>query len=391
MKISKNRTLLIKDTILCTLLSFFLVAILSIVIVNMSFFNPFVKVVKDFSFLDVYYAENLGSNPTINSNIILLNIEHRDRFEIAQLLEEVLKQEPKVVGTDLIFKAEKEPFSDSLLATNLKNEKIVQAYIIENTETIYNHSLFRNHNEGFVNLNFNNQESVIREFTGVYEKDNTQLAWNTKITKLALGDSIWQERNYEKHLKGNTPITYLGNYTNFLHFGYDKFLQNSNKKILKDKIVLLGYLGDPTGNIYDVEDKHFTPLNKVTAGKSIPDMFGLVVHANIINMLLKDDFLFRISNFGIGVITLLCNFFLIMYFIILDKTDKLGARTKSKLAFFIFTIIITGIALALFNLGIILKVAPVIAISAFSLSVVKYYKHLIKYLQTKTTWKSYIS
>lgn len=391
MKISKTRKLLIKDTILCNLLSLFLVAILSIVIVNISFFNPFVKVIKDFSFLDVYYAENLGSNPTINPDIILINIEHRDRFEIAQLLEEVIKQEPKIVGTDLLFKEEKEPFSDSLLANNLKNEKIVQAYIIENNETIYNHSTFRNNNEGFVNLNFINQESVIRNFTGIYEKDNTQLAWNTKIAKLVIGDSVWKERNYDKHLKGNTPITYLGNYTSFLHFGFDEFLLSSNKEILKEKIVLLGYLGDPTGNIYDVEDKHFTPLNKVTAGKSIPDMFGLVVHANIINMLLKNDFLYRISNFWIGVITLFCNFFLIMYFIILDKTDKLGARTKSKLAFFIFTIIITGIALALFNLGILLKVAPIIAITAFSVSVVKYYKHLIKYLQTKTTWKSYIS
>jgi CHASE2 domain-containing sensor protein len=391
MKISKTRKLHLKDTILCTLLSFLLVAILSLVVVNMSFFNPFVKAVKDFSFLDVYYAENLGSNPTINPEIILLNIEHRDRFEIAQLLEEVIKQDPKVIGIDMIFKAEKEPFSDSLLAINLKNEKIVQAYIIENTETIYNHSMFRNNNEGFVNLNFDNQESVIREFTGIYEKDNTLLAWNTKIAKLTLGDSIWKERNYEKHLKGKTPITYLGNYTSFLHFGYDEFILNSNKEILKDKIVLIGYIGDPTGNIYDVEDKHFTPLNKVTAGKSIPDMFGLVVHANIISMLLNDDFLYRISNFWIGIITLLCNFFLIMYFIKLDKTDKLGARTKSKLTFFIFTIVITGIALALFNLGIILKVAPIIAITAFSLSVVKYYKHLIKYLQTKITWKSYIS
>jgi len=386
--ILKNKKLLIKDTILCTLLSFILVALFSLFVVNMSFFNPFVKAIKDFSLLDVYYAENFGNNNTINTDIILVNIEHRDRFEISQLLEEVINNHPKVVAVDMIFKAEKDAFSDSLLANSLQNEKIIQAYIIDSESNMYNHQKFRNNNEGFVNLNFENQESVIREFSGVHNKEH--VSWNVKVAKQALGDSLWKKRNYNRQLKNNTTIKYHGNYESFLYFSFEEFMQNSNKEIIKDKIVLLGYLGDPTGNIFDVEDKHFTPLNKVTAGKSIPDMFGLVVHANIINMFVNNDFLFRISNFWIGFITLICNFFLIMCFLILDKKDKLGARTKRKGIVFIFTILITGISLWLFNLGIILKVVPIIAITVFSAGVVKYYKHLIKFIQTKTTWKSYI-
>ncbi|MGB1308208.1 MAG: CHASE2 domain-containing protein [Oceanihabitans sp.] len=363
----------------------------SFIVINLSFFNPFLKVVKDFSFLDVYYAENFSDTKSVNPNIVLINIEHKDRFEIAMLLEEVMQQKPKVVGVDMIFKEEKEAFSDSLLASQLQNNTIVQAYILEKKESIYSHKKFQNNTKGFVNLNFDNQESVVREFVGMHELNSKEhVSWAAQITKLAVGDSTWNARNYKKHLKGNTAIIYKGKYDSFLTLGYDEFMSQVDKNIINNKIVLLGYIGDPTGDIYDVEDKFFTPLNPVTAGKSIPDMFGVVIHANIINMLLKNDFLYRISNFWVYLLAFICNFFLVRYFLILDKTDKLGARTKRKIIVFIFSVVIGGIALWLFRYGIILKVTPIIAFTVFSAGVVKYYKHLIKFIQTKTKWESYI-
>lgn len=390
-KLNKCNKLLIKDTILCSLLAYLLIFLFSFIVLNLSFFNPFIKVVKDFSFLDVYYAENFSENKTINTDIVLINIEHRNRFEIAQLLEEILAHNPKVIGVDLIFKERKESFSDSLLAVNLKNKKIVQAYILNQDSIINNDSYFNNNFAGFVNLNFDNQETVVREFVGIQEFKNTKYAsFAAQITRKAIGETLWNSKNYSKHLKGNTTIKYHGKHDSFLTFGYHQFLNETNKKIIKNKIVLLGYIGVPTGNIYDVEDKHFTPLNAVTAGKSIPDMFGVTIHANIINMLLKDDFLYRISNFWIVVIAIIFNFFLIRYFIILDKTDKLGARTKRKIIVFLFSILLAGISLWLFQFGIILKVTPIIAVIVFSAGVVKYYKHLVKFIKTKIKWESYI-
>src|SRR5690606_6623154 len=64
---------------------------------------------------------------------------------------------------------------------------------------------------------------------------------------------------------------------------------------IEGKIVILGYLGsyfgDPSWN-----DKFFTPLNKKVAGRANPDMFGVVIHANIVSMILDGDFVDELED-----------------------------------------------------------------------------------------------
>ena len=69
----------------------------------------------------------------------------------------------------------------------------------------------------------------------------------------------------------------------------DVFTENFVSEMIKDKIVIFGYLGDYLGDP-SWADKFYTPLNKKLAGKANPDMFGAVVHANIISMILKEDY-----------------------------------------------------------------------------------------------------
>ena len=392
MKLSKKTKLLIKDSFLCTVFSFILIFILSFLVINISFFNPLKKVVKDFSFLDVYYAENFNTSNEINADIILLNIEHRDRFEISQMIDKVLLSDPKVVGVDIIFKDQKEAFIDSILGESLNNQKIVSSYILEKDKIIKNHPQFLNENtSGFVNLNFDNKESVIRNFVGSKEfKSDTHLSFSAQIVKKIMEPSEWDNYSYDKVLKGNTLISYHGNRNSFLTFSYDEFMESDNKNLLKNKIVILGYIGTPTGNEYDVEDKHFTPLNKITAGKSIPDMFGVVVHANIITMLMKHDLMYRVSNFWIGIISFFSTFFMLMYLMKLEKKGKITYRTIKKIILFTFTILVTGISLWLFKMGVIIKIVPIIGVTLLSISYLMYYKDLIDFIKRKREWKSYI-
>ena len=167
-------------------------------------------------------------------------------------------------------------------------------------------------------------------------------------------------------------------------------MESDNKSLLKNKIVILGYIGTPTGNEYDVEDKHFTPLNKITAGKSIPDMFGVVVHANIITMLMKHDLMYRVSNFWIGIISFFSTFFMLMYLMKLEKKGKITYRTIKKIILFTFTILVTGISLWLFKMGVIIKIVPIIGVTLLSISYLMYYKDLIDFIKRKREWKSYI-
>ncbi len=59
--------------------------------------------------------------------------------------------------------------------------------------------------------------------------------------------------------------------------------------MFEDKIVIIGFLGDYYGDP-SWSDKFFTPLNSKVAGRANPDMFGAVVHANIVAMILNEDY-----------------------------------------------------------------------------------------------------
>ncbi|MBE9489600.1 MAG: CHASE2 domain-containing protein [Bacteroidetes bacterium] len=387
----KQKTkLLIKDSFLATLFSFILIFILSFLFINLSFFKPLKETLKDFSFLDVYYSENFNPSNTVNNDIILINIEQRDRFEIAQLLDAVKNEQPKVIGLDIIFKEQKEPFIDSILINSLQASNIVTAFLIKKDSVIANNSVFNTSSaSGFINLNFNDKTNVIREFASVKNLGDTSYTSFTSQIVRSYSASNWEEYNYDQKLSKEKVIKFYGNYDTFLTFGFDEFMQNNNKELIKDKIVLLGYLGTPTGNINDVEDKHFTPLNKATAGKSNPDMFGIVVHANIINMMIKNEFMYSVSTIWIGIITFLFTFFGIMFFIWFEERDLIYFYALKKIFLFLFTIILMWLSLWLFKKGVILKTAPIIGITLAACSFIAYYKYVFKYIQKKTKWKSY--
>jgi CHASE2 domain-containing sensor protein len=66
-------------------------------------------------------------------------------------------------------------------------------------------------------------------------------------------------------------------------------------EMLKDKIVIMGFLGEHLGDP-SWADKFYTPLNKKLAGKANPDMFGVVVHANIVSMILREDYVEQMAR-----------------------------------------------------------------------------------------------
>ena len=59
----------------------------------------------------------------------------------------------------------------------------------------------------------------------------------------------------------------------------------------RDKIVLFGYVNL---NPNDIEDKKYSPMNAKFAGKTVPDMNGIVIHANIISMALDKDYIKKV-------------------------------------------------------------------------------------------------
>ena len=127
MKALKNK-LLWRDTFLCTLFTLAFAGFFLLLFVNLSVLDPFYKAFKDFSFTDIYYSKGFYKDTKVD-DVIIVNIKHHNRFEIAQAINKVAEQNPKVIGLDIVFKDRKEPFLDSVLRASLTNNKnIVTSY-----------------------------------------------------------------------------------------------------------------------------------------------------------------------------------------------------------------------------------------------------------------------
>jgi CHASE2 domain-containing sensor protein len=83
----------------------------------------------------------------------------------------------------------------------------------------------------------------------------------------------------------------------------------------------MGFMGEnfgPSSNLTR-EDKFHTPINKKYAGKAYPDMFGVVVHANIVSMVLNETPVNSMSERGsLLLAVLLCYLNVIFFFYIHD-------------------------------------------------------------------------
>src|SRR5271156_4542283 len=88
--------------------------------------------------------------------------------------------------------------------------------------------------------------------------------------------------------------------------------------MFKDRIVVMGflgaYLGDPSW-----EDKFFTPLNKKVAGRANPDMFGVVLHANAVAMILNEDYINEFPDLLLKVIAFVTCVLSVALLIVIDN------------------------------------------------------------------------
>lgn len=382
---------LIKEAFYCMLFSFLVLGVVTLIGLNIGFFSPFKNAFKDFSYLDLYYAEKLNDeNFDLNENIVLVNIDRLNRKEIGGLLEEVQKHKPKVIGLDVIFKDRKDPVWDQFLAGKLKNNPFIFAYAIHGNKEIVTDSIIYDTQgkKGYSNFNFEEESIVIRNFQGAKETET-----ETLISFPVLVAEKYLQRNWfvehEKFLKKERPINYVGNRDNFLILERNDIIGQEPIPFLKDKIVLIGYLGNESNYVYDIEDKHYTPMNKKFVGKSPPDTFGLVIHANIIQMLLTDDYIRIVPNWLLWILTVLLTLAALAYFIYLSKRQLASYILRLNLGQLLFIVIFTWISLLLFQNGILFKITAITAIVVFSLGLIGYYKKLAHYFYIKYKWEGY--
>jgi CHASE2 domain-containing sensor protein len=330
-------------------------------------FDTIGQAMKDFELTD-YAFSKLREAKNVEERIVLVNFSNIDRRTLAQVVGKINSYKPRVIGIDSFYDCEG-GLRDSLncpqlldtlgnlmlsmsfaeanklvLATKLTQTKKTGAVdtdvydSLEVSDPIFMEKAY----PGFVSLptNATYQEDVklCRSiFPAVNVNGKQQLAFAVQIAMQydsSVAKTILERNNFEEliNFRGNVEVRTirvhsakdsLTNVTNFANYfnavEYDQILRDEvEPSLFTDHIVMMGYLGDYMGDPA-WEDRFFTPLNSKVAGRANPDMFGLVLHANVVAMILNEDYINEIPEWLQYCIAFIVCLLTVFLFIEVDK------------------------------------------------------------------------
>lgn len=300
------------DAILCTAFVFALMAGALDLFNRVSFLNPFEKALSDFEMMDLVYSANIRDEPGLDTSIVLVNIGNLPRRLIARQLENIAAQKPRAVGIDAGFIPDLKPEDDSVLEAALSKIPNLALYaMMHHTDSaregnfdsiaFCNPRFARHGTPSYVNMvtpgRGQSKFKICRSFHPVdtvkgkkYLPLSMQMAWfadSVKVKKFLERGNVYELINF----RGYQDKFYSLDVAQALGQDESGFVGVQDLGIsLKDKLVFMGFMGEDFNEdkqLNTVEDKFYTPMNPNVAGKSYPDMFGVVVHANIASMVLN--------------------------------------------------------------------------------------------------------
>ena len=293
-----------RDTIFATVWVFIFIVILGSIPLNLGVINPIKLGLKDFDSNDMSYSK-LGKSqntPIDTTNIVVINIGQEDREGIAALIEKTASFKPKVMGLDVVFNGSRDPVKDSLLSESVKRHKnlvVAVKYQTDSTDKLIpaeNYFLNEAAYYGYVNFPNDDKETVRSYFPFKKDDKNKQIVLPSFSSALV---KLYDTVAYNK-IKGKADKKVLINYSRnvterkkqyLVIEGGDLLMDNIDSTAIDGRIALLAYVNLSPN---DIEDKKFTPMNEKFAGKSHPDMNGIFVHANIISMVLEDNYIKKV-------------------------------------------------------------------------------------------------
>jgi CHASE2 domain-containing sensor protein len=289
------------------------------------FLDPIGDALKGYEMTDqVFSNPQWREAPPAEENIVIVNLglpsAGATRRVTAEQINIINSFGPKVIGLDAIYRSLKpDTLGDMMLADALANTPniVMYAKLLDVGDDFvwndveYSHPIFtQDHQTASVNFPIENVGGEQWQFKTCRSFFPSELLRNPETGKidtvLAFGVQLakaFDPEKAEKFLNRKVDeelINFRGNVfdfgrtrlgTRFFALDWFQVLDTSSytADLLKDKIVLLGFLGENFEDVRNVEDKYFTPLNSQYTGRANPDMYGVVVHANIISMILNED------------------------------------------------------------------------------------------------------
>lgn len=333
-------------------------ALIRVLPATFEFLNPLSDALSDIEVTDLAGKLRDGktdsegiqlSSVAIDTNIVLVNIGWQPNDVLAQMVNNINAGQPFLIGIDAEFRAESRARAfkdkDSLLADAFSRVKqlvlVNKLHFSPETnacDTVFNPiPAFRQYaTTAYANLiteNDANKPMTSRDITP-QEKfgDSSLLSFPVLISQRL-------DKNKTAKFIARNNATEVINYTrrqdDYLVLDVADVYDMAPEEALatfRGKTVLMGFMGgDISGADKSAVDKFFTPMNPVYAGKAYPDMYGVVIHANVISMILEQNFIDEMPDFMAiitGVLICLLNMTYFMY-VHLYKSQWYDLITKS--------------------------------------------------------------
>lgn len=330
-------------------------------------FDPIGQALGDFELTD-YAFSNLRDDPVPDPRIVLVNIGNLPRGGIAEQIRIISQHKPRVIGIDSYFYCEggfrdtvncpqlldtignlmlanaiQEAGNVVLVNKLLQSESMSRSGVVDEYDSlVFSDAMFQEHAEaGYANLPtealYQDDVKSCRSFMPrMMVNGKEEVAFAVKIAMLFDSTKAKEllRRNKAEELinfRGNVEMqdVRLGSSLRSKDLSTTKypvmftaidveqvFEGGFLPEVIRDNIVIFGYLGgyfgDPSWN-----DKFYTPLNKKVAGRANPDMFGVVVHANVVSMILNGDFINELEEWHkYAIAFIFCYFNIALFFYI---------------------------------------------------------------------------
>jgi CHASE2 domain-containing sensor protein len=340
---------------------------------DLKFFSAFDSIsqaLQDFEMTD-YAFSKFRQDPNVDERIIIVNLAPTRR-QMAQQIQIINQYKPKVLGIDAFFNCEgnfydtiscpalKDTLGNLLLSNAiaeagnvilvnklLQKDKTARDILvdeydsIEGSDPMFRENARRNSYANLVTDNkadFQEDVKLCRRFAPMtivggnveyafavgmaMEYDSVKamkfLARNNGDEVVNYRGNVEMQDNKLKSLSGKDLGASTFN-ARFYAIDWNQLIEEEfAKDLLKDKIVIMGFMGNYFGE-YTWSDKYFTPINKKVAGRANPDMFGVVVHANILAMILNEDYVDELAEWQKYLIAFLVCLFTVALFVVIDK------------------------------------------------------------------------
>lgn len=382
---------IIKESVLVTGMSLLLFYLLTLAPLKKKYYK-ILPGGSDFELYDLVFTGSQKPGIIRDTNIILVELADT-RSEIADQLNIMNKYQPKVIGVDAVFSADGEPQENLKMEMALSQSKnIVLGSELTDTPRLKQITgVFATAVEGklgYTNLNADQSTSVVRSYFPFQELDGKKIpSLSTEIVRL------YDENAFQKLSGRNNKIemvNYSANLENYLSISKEQLPEydtTGQLAKLKDKIILMGFFKNRPPHV--LEDLHFTPMNPVFSGKSFPDMYGVVIQANILSMVISGDYITQASR-GASYLFAAILTFLFSLFIIEAHQGENNPRLKRLGIIQYVMVVLTGyLFIQLFHYWRYkVHLEPIVISMVISIVFLSYYRSLANYLHRKFGYQS---